>query len=139
MGNSFVRFGIAGVINTAVGYSVFYFIHYGLALDILVANVGAYVVGLLLSLLQMRLWVFPSQSHLLKYSTRFFSIFIVAYCANLFILIILTRLQGVEAWSAQLIAMAGYSLVSFFLSRKFLGSNRQTRVQSSPRDRYQSS
>ena len=130
MGNSLVRFAIAGVINTIVGYAVFYLLHYTLALDLVFANVGAYVIGLLLSLLQMRLWVFPSQSHLLKYSTRFFSIFIVGYCTNLLILIGLTKLLGVEAWSAQLISMVGYSLVSFFLSRKFLGPKGAIRVQS---------
>jgi putative flippase GtrA len=129
LGNSFVRFAIAGVINTVVGYGVFYLLHYTIFLDLVVANVGAYVVGLLLSLLQMRLWVFPSQSDLLKYSARFFSIFVISYCANLVILISLTKLQGIEAWSAQLISMVGYSLVSFFLSRKFLGPKGDIRVQ----------
>ena len=133
--NSFIRFVIAGVINTFGGYSVFYLLHYELTLDIVVANAGAYVFGLLLSLLQMRLWVFPSQSHVVKYAARFFAIFMVAYCLNLVILIMLTRLFEVEAWSAQLIAMGSYSLASFFLSKKFLGVSGDTRIESVTQDK----
>lgn len=137
MANTFIRFLIAGGINTFVGYSVFYLLHYVFTLDLLLANVGGYVVGLILSLLQMRLWVFPSQSHLAKYAARFFSIFVVAYCTNIIILIILTRLLGFEAWLGQLLAMVVYSLVSFFLSRKFLEAKGETQVQRNALDEQQ--
>ncbi len=118
---SFTRFALAGIANTVFGYGVFLLFHFGLSLELLVSNVGAYILGLLLSLAQMRLWVFPSQSDPWKYATQFFAIFIVAFIANLTILILLTRFVDVEAWLAQLLAMGTYSLVSFVLARRFLG------------------
>lgn len=115
-----LKFGVAGVVNTAVGYGVF-------ALCLLVfewspiwSNVLAYTVGLFVSLTLMRTWVFPSSARKRVYAAVFLAIFAISYVLNLGALALLLEFTILSPLIAQLFAMATYSVSFFLLGKKFL-------------------
>jgi putative flippase GtrA len=119
--SSVIRFVIAGAVNTVVGYAAFLGSFYGAGLSLVASNASAYALGLLTAFLQMRLWVFPSQSEVWSYTLKFLLIFIISYSLNLLTLFGVTSFLNLKGWASQLIAMSTYSTTAFFLSRKFLG------------------
>ena len=120
MKSRLARYIIAGLLNTILGYLVFilsfYLLHFGEYLS----NALAYCLGLLFSLTQMRMWVFPSQESISKYSSKFLLIFIFSYLMNLSTFFLLDSYTESVPAITQVIAMAAYSVSSFLLSQRFL-------------------
>jgi putative flippase GtrA len=121
--NVLYRFILAGLINSAIGYSVFLFSFYGLNLPGYISNILAYGIGLIVSLFQMRAWVFPSSESFFRYAVKFLVVFGVSYLLNLTVFVMIVSYSQIVPALAQLVAMAAYSGSFFLFSRAFLSQS----------------
>lgn len=108
------KFLSVGTINTLIGYAVI-FGCMAAGVNPIASNVLGYSVGLLVSFVLSRAWVFGSEGKLLGDATRFVLSFIVAYSAN--IAVLWTALHF-NAWppAAQILGGVFYVGVMYLLS-----------------------
>lgn len=110
-----VRFGLVGLINTAVGLSIIFGMMY-LGTHPVLANMIGYACGLCVSYVLNSRWTFQEQA-----TTRSFLLFLltfgISYLVNLGVLIGLSTGMGVGVHLAQLAAVCSYSLTFFVLSK----------------------
>ncbi|WP_236846605.1 MULTISPECIES: GtrA family protein [unclassified Bosea (in: a-proteobacteria)] len=115
-----LRFGVVGLINTALGYAV---ILTGLALgwgDI-VSNAAGYAAGLLAGFTLNRRWTFGSQAGpSMSEGRRYVLVFLAAYCANLAVLALARSLGFVESPLAQLAGLCTYSILFYLGSSRYV-------------------
>jgi len=127
----FLRYLVAGLLNTALGYAVFLALHLGLGLDARPANAMAFAVALLQSLLLNRWFVFRGARLGLGAAWRFGVGFALAYGLNFLVLHLLLR-QGMPAALAQLVAMAAYTVSFYGLNRVWVWRPARASVTGQP-------
>ena len=115
----FVRFLLAGLANTALGYVVFLGLHHGLGVQPGWANAWSYAAGLLQALLLNRWFVFTQAQLSAASVLRFFAGFALCFALNQAVLHALLGLSWPAAL-AQLFAMASYTLSFFALNRSWI-------------------
>lgn len=118
MGNfrsQLVRYGLVGVVNTAITFSVIVVLSY-LGVSAIISNVIGYAFGLLNSYLMNREFTFSS-SKSPKGALRFLTAFAIAYLLNLAALVGLMHNDIIPVLVAQLVAMVIYN-VCFFVAMK---------------------
>lgn len=118
-----LRYLVAGVANTAVGYGVFLLLHGVAGLAPHAANAGSYAVGLLVALLLNRYFVFHGAKVTPAAVWRFALGFVVAYALNLAVLSLGLGL-GAPAWLAQIFAMVVYTLCFYAINRMWVWRER---------------
>jgi len=129
----FAKYSLAGVVNTAIGYAVIFgCMRAGLGPEM--SNAVGYAVGLAVSFVQLRHWVFRPSRSLAADWLRFLSAFLLAYSANFIALQTLLAL-AVNVYVAQLAACAVYVIVSFLLSSRFVFSKRAVSASQRPEAR----
>jgi len=115
-----LRFGIVGLVNTALGYAV---ILTGLALgwgDI-ASNAAGYAAGLLAGFLLNRRWTFRSSGNAnIGEGRRYALVFLGAYGANLAVLSLARSLGFVESPIAQLAGLCSYSILFYLGSSRYV-------------------
>lgn len=112
-----LRYGIAGLINTAVGYGIFLGILAWTRLSPQQANAIGYGMGLGVAFLLNRYFVFAYAKLSLVAAARFMICFMVAFAINQLVLMLLLRAWLVRSEIAQLFAMASYTLAFYLLNR----------------------
>ncbi|TAJ71611.1 MAG: GtrA family protein [Phenylobacterium sp.] len=115
-----IRFGIVGVLNTIVGYSVIAGLDLGLGVDSHLANAVGYVVGIVFSYFLQRSFVFASQRGHRQTVVSYAIAAGLAFLINQGVLAVALRVIGDLEWQralAQLVAMASYSIAFFILMR----------------------
>lgn len=117
--HQFLRFGLVGMVNTAVGLSVIYALMLGLGVSPALSNMAGYAVGLCVSFVLNSRWTFRDRMSL-SGALRFLGAFAISYAANLACLLALIGPAGIAPEIAQLAAMVVYTLVFFLLSRLFV-------------------
>lgn len=117
-GHQFIRFLLVGVINTAVGYAAFLIAWKWLQTDFKTSNLISYVIGVSVSFVLTKSYVFYSHRFSLNAAVRFFLAFIVAYSLNMAMLVLLIAM-GLRPELAQLGAMGVYT-VSFYALNKIV-------------------
>lgn len=115
-----LAFGMVGVINTLVGYSVIYACMLGLGMGAVASNVAGYAVGLCCSFVLNRRLTFRSGGSAQGEVVRFLATFVIAYLVNLGVLLLSIDHVGVPAVYAQVIAGVAYTGVFFVLSKWFV-------------------
>ena len=120
----FVRYGVVGVINTCVGYAIFWIGLRGFGLVPHVANAISYALSLCLAFGLNRCFVFtsaPSAARTARHTAwRFALAFCGAFSLNQTILWALLHGSALAPELAQLCAMVGYSVVLYLLSKFFV-------------------
>jgi len=114
------KFAAVGVLNTLLGYAVIFGCMYALGMSAVLSNVLGYAVGLVLSFVLNRNFTFRSSSAALPEAVRFVVIFLVAYVANLGVLLLLTQVLGVHDGLSQVIAGVAYFVLSFVLNKHYV-------------------
>jgi len=111
-------FSFAGVINTAMGYTV---IFSGLALGFspYYSNLAGYVFGLACAFTFSKTVIFTARGENKRQAGRFLVSFFLAYSVNLAGLHT-ALLAGVGALPAQIMAGIPYLIIMFFLSRMWV-------------------
>ena len=115
--SQFVRFVGTGVVNTAVGYTVYLVL---LAfLPYLVAYAIAYVLGIAFSYFMMTRFVFDAPR---RWSTalQFPAVYVVQYLMNSAVIYVLVEYFAVRPFAAALVAIVLSVPVTFLLARTIL-------------------
>jgi putative flippase GtrA len=123
-----LRFATVGVVNTGLGYAVIFACMYLVGLGAVTSNVLGYAVGLVVSYLLNRSFTFRSAAAPLREIVRFVAIFLLAYLANLAVLILLIRHAGVHEGVAQVLAGVVYFGLSFVMNKYYVFAGPRARV-----------
>lgn len=81
------RFSIIGVLNTFVGLGTIFLLFNVFKFDYRLANLIGYCLGLINSFLWNKYWNFKSKENTKRQIIPFLTIFLIAYCINLSIVI----------------------------------------------------
>ena len=114
-----VRYGLVGLINTAVGYAVILALDLGLKLNPFIANAGGYAVGLLISFVLSRSFVFRSQDSVRRAGPRYVIAVAAAFALNQLVMGAARALlpdAPLGHATSQLAGMASYKVALFLIS-----------------------
>lgn len=113
-------FLLTGFANSAAGWAIIIGC-LAVGMSGLTANLAGYGVGLVLSFTLNRRWVFGVRGVISGHELiRFLSAFLVAYGANVAVLLYAQSILGASSILAQLPAIATYVLIFFLLSKRFV-------------------
>lgn len=112
-----LRYGIAGLINTALGYGIFLGVLAWTRLSPQQANAIGYGVGLSVAFLLNRYYVFAHARLSFEAALRFVVCFMIAFALNELVLTLLLRAWHMRSEIAQLFAMATY-IIAFYMLNK---------------------
>jgi putative flippase GtrA len=118
--NQFPRFLLVGVANTALGYAVIFACMYLARLSPELSNAAGYAVGFLVSYFLNRHFTFRSAQRRSTELVRFGIVFLIAYTANLAVLIVLVRTLEVHAGLSQIIAGVIYIGTAYMLNKHYV-------------------
>jgi putative flippase GtrA len=114
------RFGLAGVVNTAVGLAVILLLDVGFEVDPRAANAAGYAAGIGCSFVLNRSFVFRHNGAIRLSATRYAVVVAFAFLLNQAVLVLTGLVLGDGAHGrilAQLAAMASYTATVFLFSR----------------------
>lgn len=114
------KYAVAGVINTCVGYAVFFVLLRWIGFGPAISNTIGYAVALLVAFLLNKYFVFSKSKARGSAVGRFAVSFCVAFLLNQFVLLILLGWFNLRAEIAQIFAMAAYSVIFYLLSKCFV-------------------
>jgi putative flippase GtrA len=121
-----MRFAAVGVLNTVLGYAVIFACMYLAGLGAVTSNVIGYLVGLIVSYVMNRTFTFRSVAPASREMIRFVSIFLLAYLANLAVLVLSIDHFGVHEGVAQIGAGVVYFGLSFIMNKYYVFADPKT-------------
>jgi putative flippase GtrA len=129
--NTFIRFVLVGITNTAVGLSVTWVAWHVAGLGDWWSNALGYIVGFIWSFTLNRLWSFKAQQATASGSTsgvrqfaRFALVCAVSYGVNSVALYIGRAAMGPTSFIPFITAMVAYSIVNYLGSRYYVFARR---------------
>jgi putative flippase GtrA len=114
------RFGLVGLINTAVGLSIIAALDLGLRVPPALANAAGYLVGICVSFVLSRRFVFRSRAAFRSSGPRYLIVVISGFGLNQLVLRLAGQALGGGEWerlAAQLAGMTTYTVFVFVASR----------------------
>ena len=114
-----LRFLVVGVLNTLIGLLAIYLGKWWLGLGDVLANLFGYAIGLCFSFAVNRSWTFDHSGALVPALMRFLVVFAIAYALNLATVLAAIRVFGINAYIAQALGIAPYTLFFFLGSRYY--------------------
>lgn len=118
--NELIKYVIAGLINTATGYGVFWMLWRWCGCSPELANAIGYVIALCVAFYLNRFFVFAGADSSMSSILRFFAAFAAAFLLNQAVLIVFFRIFLVPAEIAQAFAMIVYSVTFYLLNKHFV-------------------
>lgn len=111
-----LRFAFVGALNTTASLSVIFFLM-AIKVNLFVANMVGYMVGLVISFTLNRRWTFRSTEQVgPRLVGRFILAVSAAYCSNVLAVLLCVR-GGVSPYMSQIIGMPIYTICFYLLSR----------------------
>lgn len=116
-----MKFGVVGVIATVIDFGIMNLLHYGLGLNILIANTSGFIISLIFNYLASMKYVFAHKEGM---SRREFIIFVVLSVIGLVlndgIVLAFNAGLGLEANIAKICATALVMVYNFVTRKIFL-------------------
>ena len=106
----------SGALNTAAGFAVIFLLTWA-GMSPYVANIGGYLVGLLLGFFVSKKFVFRSAGRFSTESLGYLTAFLCCFALNLFVLRFALNQLGWHALAAQLLAASSYTGAMYLLTR----------------------
>ncbi len=117
--NSFIKYGLIGVINTIFGYGIiFILIYFGVVAEI--SNFLGYFFGFFLSYYLNKKYNFKSTRSHKEDLPKFIAGMGIAYILNLLTMVIAYRVLGIDVYISQIIAGVVYTLSGYILSKVWI-------------------
>ena len=117
-----MKFGVVGVIATVIDFGIMNLLHYGLGLNILIANTSGFIISLIFNYLASMKYVFAHKEGMSR--RREFIIFVVLSVIGLVlndgIVLALNAGLGLEANIAKICATALVMVYNFVTRKIFL-------------------
>jgi putative flippase GtrA len=114
-----LKFGLVGVLNTAIGLGVIYALMWGAGMNPFAANVIGYSLALTSSYLVNKAWTFQDKRRSHRQFVVFLLVFGICYGLQMIVLWILIKPLGVNPYISQPLAMVVYTIANF-LGSKFV-------------------
>ncbi|MFH1156139.1 MAG: GtrA family protein [Pseudomonadota bacterium] len=111
------RFGIVGLLNTAITLLVIYVLHVWLNAAYLLANAVGFLVGFMNSFVMNRRWTFNSKGNVLQESILFVIIFLISYLIQVATLVVFKDYLQFSTVVSQILGMVSYTLTNFMGNR----------------------
>lgn len=115
--SQFLRFLVVGFLNTAVGFSVFLVLRYGMKIPLNLSNGIGYAVALIVAYYLNKHFVFNDQPSQPGKMSLFVICFLLAFGLNLVVLNTSAYVFHLPDFAAQLFAMGAYTIVFFALNK----------------------
>jgi putative flippase GtrA len=116
----FAKYLLVGLLNTGLGYAVIFSCMYLLGLGPVVSNGVGYGTGMAISYALNRNFTFVQQVNGRDTATRFVLVSLMAYSANLGMLLALIRGTHMHEGIAQVLAGIVYVVTSFFINKFYV-------------------
>jgi putative flippase GtrA len=116
--NELIKYVVAGLVNTATGYGVFWVLLRWVGYSPELANTIGYIVALCVAFLLNRFFVFKGATVSVATVVRFFVAFASAFLLNQVVLFVLFRILSVRPEIAQIFSMSAYT-AGFYLLNKY--------------------
>jgi len=113
------RYAGSGIVNTIVGFAVI-FLAMAVGFSPIMSNVAGYAIGFILGFVLSKKFVFRSNGYFVAESIRYIVAFIISFLFNLFILHFVLDTLNFNAFAAQVVAAASYTLLMYILTRTFV-------------------
>jgi putative flippase GtrA len=123
-----IRFLLVGILNTVVGYSVYYICLVLLDFNYVGSLTIAHIIGVVHSYIWNNKWTFKVTSIDIKSIYRFCSVYLISFLVNLIILSLLVQLGGVNKLISQAVALFITTLISYF-GHKYWSFNKNFRLE----------
>jgi len=118
---SFIKFGIVGLVNTAIDISLFFFLYKKIGLGIIPSNVISFSFAVTNSYLMNKYWSFIQTSKLHKASIQFIKFVTISSCALILNTAILIIGDGyVDLLILKLLAAVITTLFNFLMYRYYV-------------------
>ncbi len=118
------RFLLVGIVNAITGYTLIIALYSLLNLNIYLSNLIGYLVGLIISFILNRNFVFKVGGKIINQFIKFIFSFFLSYFLNIFVFYISSEFINLNYYFALLIASLFYS-ISFFISCNFFTFKRK--------------
>jgi putative flippase GtrA len=115
--STLIKFGITGVLNTAVGLGTIYALKWFWHVSDTPANAIGYVVGISFSLVVNSRWTFQSRDSLLSIAPRYLSVIVFAYLINLACVKLSIEAWQVNSYLAHALGTVPYAAITYLGSR----------------------
>lgn len=117
-----LRYCLVGLLNTAVGYSVFAFLVYVILMSESAANVISYAIGIVNSFFWNKLWTFRSRGDTRREFAVFLAVAGLSFALQFAVFSFLLEAAGLEKSIAYFGGMCVYTAAGF-LGNKFFAFN----------------
>jgi putative flippase GtrA len=117
---NFLKYIWVGLLNTAIGYTVFLFLVGYLNITPEFANFMGYIFVLTIAYTLNKIYVFRGSAVAQNPMLKFILCFILSFLINHCVLIFFYRFMGFAAEISQIPAMICYTVVFYFLNRRFV-------------------
>ncbi len=111
------KYGIVGVVNTAVGFGAFLLLYKVFGVQYIISNTAGYALGLLNSFILNKFWTFESKGAGKIEAALFVAVFIPCFFIQSGLLILLKEAAKMDVVLAQVISMAVYTILGFILNK----------------------
>ena len=115
-----LRFGIVGLVNTAIGLTAIYAVIFFFNANPALANAIGYALGLAVSFALNRFWTFGDSQSLKKVLPRYLLIATISYLMNLTVVLFGAYYFGVGPYLVQLFGIGVYAVTMFLGCRLFV-------------------
>lgn len=115
-----LRFGLVGMVNTAIGLAVIYSLMFFFGIGVAGANLVGYVIGLGVSFALNRLWTFNSTQQVSRVLPKYVLVAGACYLLNLGMVVVSTASRLIDPYLAQLLGIGVYTVCMFVACRWFV-------------------
>ncbi len=116
----FLHYVLIGIFNTLWGYALIFFLMYVVHLSPVVSNASTYSLGLFVTYFLNRKITFKSKNKINEEFLRFIIVYIIAYSANLLMLLLCIDVLQIHEALSQIIASGVYVVTSFVALKLFV-------------------
>lgn len=115
-----IKFGLVGLLNTALGLALIYAFKWGWGWGDAVANLAGYGLCIGLGFVLNGRWTFGQSALGLRHGLGYLGVVALAYLLNLSTVLLSIQWLGVPGDYAQLLGVPVFTLSSFVLNRRFV-------------------
>ena len=121
-----VRYGIAGVVNSIIGYAIFFVAFRIIGLSPQISNALGYCIGLSVTFAINRYFVFDGARFNVQSALRFIVCFAVAFALNQGSLVLLIESGFAKPEMAQVFAMSLYTVAFYLMNKHIVWSTKRS-------------
>ena len=118
------KFLSVGAVNTILSLTVIFLTKWFFDLGDVIANILGYSFGFALSFILNSRWTFSYTGHQFTAALKFLMVALVAYSANITVVITLIQNTSLNSYIAQTLGVIPYTLISYFAYKYIVFRNK---------------